>query len=60
MYKINEENEIISRRSARIRPISSTDKTGMNLFSKDAQWTPFGTNPGILLAESYQSPVLVT
>ena len=23
----------------------------MNLFSKDAQWPTFGTNPGILLAD---------
>ena len=27
-------------------------RTGMNLFSKDAQWPTFGTNPGILLADS--------
>ena len=60
MCKINLEIEVISRRSAKIRPISSTDKTGKNLFSKDAQSPTFGTNPGITLAESYQNPVQIT
>ena len=49
--EINAEKEIISTRPAKMRPISTTDKTGMNLFSKDAQWPTFGTDPGISLAD---------
>ena len=49
--EINAEKEIISTRPANMRPIPTTDKTGMNLFSKDAQWPTFGTNPRISLAD---------
>ena len=38
-------------RAAKFQLLTSKDGTGMNLFSKDAQWPTFGTNPGILLAD---------
>ena len=38
-------------RAAKFQLLTSKDGTGMNLFSKDAQWPTFGTNPGIFLAD---------